>query len=232
MNFIENVKGSVSAAVETISDVAQNLVEKNRLNAQLNRLRLVMKNESNLMNRAYIALGKHYYNVEKGIDKEAVNTEKLFEIIDNSKTCIKKAQSRYNMLLKKQMNEPKEEIDITELEDITVACSNEEEYEETPFIKETEEPGNIVSFGYEQTEEQSAGDKLKQRAQEIKEKSKEAAKEIKDDVKDVAEDIAEESKEFYDKAKDFVQDTSEDIADATKNVVSDIKEAAEDADLF
>ena len=54
MAFIDNVRVGVSVAAQTISDVAQNIVEKNRLNAQLNRLRIIMRNESELINGKYI----------------------------------------------------------------------------------------------------------------------------------------------------------------------------------
>ena len=65
MTFLDTVKGTVSTAVDTISSVTQTIVEKNRTNAKLNRLRLVMKNESELMNRADIALGKQHYEDAK-----------------------------------------------------------------------------------------------------------------------------------------------------------------------
>ena len=61
----DTVKSTVGTAVDTLSTVAQSFVEKNRTKAKLNRLRMVMKNESELMNRAYIALGKEYYEVLK-----------------------------------------------------------------------------------------------------------------------------------------------------------------------
>ena len=77
MTIFDSVKGTVNAAVDTISAVTQTIVEKNRTNAKLNRLRLVMKSESELMNRAYIALGKTYYDSEKR--QESV-TEKLLTV--------------------------------------------------------------------------------------------------------------------------------------------------------
>ena len=43
MTILDSVKGTVNTAVDTISTVAQTIVEKNRTNAKLNRLRLVMK---------------------------------------------------------------------------------------------------------------------------------------------------------------------------------------------
>ena len=43
MTFFDTVKGTVHTAADTISNVPQNVVEKNRTNAKLNRLRLIMK---------------------------------------------------------------------------------------------------------------------------------------------------------------------------------------------
>ena len=53
MTFFDTVKGTVNTAADTISNVTQNIVEKNRTNAKLNRLRLIMKCESELMNSIY-----------------------------------------------------------------------------------------------------------------------------------------------------------------------------------
>ncbi len=142
MTILETVKGTVCTAVETISSVTQSLVEKNRTNAKLNRLRLVMKSESELMNRAYIALGKQYYEKRKTEDFMPTDTQKkLFEVIDNSKAKIAKARDCYRKIVdsqndifygqavdsdeKKQPDEP--------IVDITVACSNENEYASLPF---------------------------------------------------------------------------------------------------
>ena len=80
MTILDSVKGTVNTAVDTISSVAQTIVEKNRTNAKLNRLRLVMKSESELMNRAYIALGKSFYeNTKKGESVSEEQQKKLFE---------------------------------------------------------------------------------------------------------------------------------------------------------
>ena len=78
MTIFGTVKETMNTAVDTISSVAQSIVEKNRVNAKLNRLRLIMKNESELMNRAYIALGKQFYEMQK--DK----TDKYYQGIDMS----------------------------------------------------------------------------------------------------------------------------------------------------
>ena len=52
MDILNTLKGTVGTVVDTVSTVAQNYVERNRTKAKLNRLRMVMKSESELMNRA------------------------------------------------------------------------------------------------------------------------------------------------------------------------------------
>lgn len=140
MTIFDTVKGTVNTAVDTISAVAQTIVDKNRTNAKLNRLRLVMKNESELMNRAYIALGKQYYEMQKkGEIVPNENQQKLAEVIDKSKAKIAKARECYRNIVDSRNDvfygTPDEEKDYssTDIVDITVACSNENEYETSPF---------------------------------------------------------------------------------------------------
>ncbi len=100
MTILDSVKGTVNTAVDTISTVAQTIVEKNRTNAKLNRLRLVMKSESELMNRAYIALGKVMYDSrKKGTGIDDAECEKLLKVIDSSKAKIAKARDATDRLL-------------------------------------------------------------------------------------------------------------------------------------
>lgn len=140
MTIFDTVKGTVNTAVDTISSVAQAIVDKNRTNAKLNRLRLVMKNESELMNRAYIALGKQYYEMQK--KGELISTEnqkKLTEVIDKSKAKIAKARECYRNIVDSQNDvfygspQPNNDFSSDDVVDITVACSNENEYNSSPF---------------------------------------------------------------------------------------------------
>lgn len=145
MEIFNTFFSSVNSAVDTISDVAQSFVEKNRTKAKLNRLRLVMKTESELMNRAYIALGKHYYETQKkGVDAKVDNEEQLFDVIEKSKAKIAKARDCYRKIVDSQNDyiyrsieseETKQDNDYNadDVVDITVACSNEGEYKSSPF---------------------------------------------------------------------------------------------------
>ncbi len=143
MTFFNTLKGTFGTAVETVSCMAQSFIEKQRTNAKLNRLRSVMKSESELMNRAYIALGKGYYEqIKKGEKPQTEREEKLVELIDNCKAKIAKARACYRKIIESQNEylytsvsndvgeKPFKKQDVV---DITVACSNESEYDSSPF---------------------------------------------------------------------------------------------------
>lgn len=165
MTIFDTVKGTVTTAVDTISSVAQTIVDKNRTNAKLNRLRLVMKNESELMNRAYIALGKQYYEMQKKGDLEVTeNQQKLFEVIEKSKAKIAKARECYRDIVDSQNDifyGTPETVDYksADVVDITVACSNENEYESSPFESVSEAVEEVKEEIEEATE--SVAEKLK-----------------------------------------------------------------------
>ena len=154
MSFLDTLRGTVATAVDTISTVAQTLIEKNRTNAKLSRLRAVMKSESELMNRAYIALGKGYYEqVKKGEKPNTEREAKLVELIDNCKAKIAKARTCYRNIVESQNeflfntsveNKEDDTFEQKDVVDITVACSNENEYESSPFEKAEESGKDVV----------------------------------------------------------------------------------------
>ncbi|MGN0450363.1 MAG: hypothetical protein ACI4G0_08435 [Ruminococcus sp.] len=174
MMIFDTVKGTVSTAVDTISSVAQSIVEKNRTNAKLNRLRLVMKSESELMNRAYIALGKQLYESQKnGKAVSAENQEKLFEVIEKSKAKIARARECYRKIVDSQNDifygNPDEEKDYSsnEVVDITVACSNESDYKSSPFESIEAQVKTAVDEIKDEVEE--TAEKVEEKAEELKE---------------------------------------------------------------
>ena len=153
MSFVDTIKGTFSVAVDTISTVAQTLIEKNRTNAKLNRLRAVMKSESELMNRAYIALGKGYYEqIKKGAKPNSEREKKLVALIDSCKAKIAKARACYrdivesqnDYLFKTAADKEEELFEQKDVVDITVACSNENEYESNPFEKAKQKGTDVV----------------------------------------------------------------------------------------
>ena len=202
MAIMDTLKDTVNSAVNTISSVTQSLVEKNRTKAKLNRLRLVMKNESEMMNRAYIALGKQYYEMQKKGDIQLDDKQKqLFKVIEDSKAKIARARNCYRTIVEsrdefiyklKDDAEPKYEAD--DIVDITVACSNESEYESSPF----EAVADAAEKPCESAEKKAEGfkDAAKETAEELKDSPKETAETAAEKVSAVAEDALDTDELF------------------------------------
>lgn len=197
MMIFDTVKGTVSTAVDTISSVAQSIVEKNRTNAKLNRLRLVMKSESELMNRAYIALGKQLYESQKnGKAVSAENQEKLFEVIEKSKAKIARARECYRKIVDSQNDifygnpDDEQEYSSSEVVDITVACSNESDYKSSPFESIEAQVKTAVDEIKDEVEE--TAEKVEEKAEEVAEKVEEKAEEIKEEITSADEETEAE----------------------------------------
>lgn len=145
MDFFDIIKKGLSNAFDAVSDTTQAIIEKNRVNSQLSKLRSAMKSECEMINRAYITLGKQYYEgKQKGKATPCENEEELFQIISESKARIKKAKERYRQIIENQTVEIVKKYDIGDLEDITVVCSNEDQYGESPFESDDTEESDIV----------------------------------------------------------------------------------------
>ncbi len=91
MNFLSNIGTGITQAIDTV-------VEKNRRLAYINRLNYVIKGETETLNRAYIALGKHFY---KNLNGETQNTEveRLCKVIEVAQERLKKAQDRLEYVI-------------------------------------------------------------------------------------------------------------------------------------
>jgi methyl-accepting chemotaxis protein len=194
MDFLNNVKGTVCNVVETVSNVAQSYVERNRTKAKLNRLRMVMKSESELMNRAYIALGKDYYELLKKGDGAALDEkqENLLKLIDNSKAKISRARDCYRRILEDQTEDlyttetNEKPVPQEDVVDITVACSNEDDYSSSPF------------------ENVSA-----------------AAEDVKDALEDTVDEVAEKAETTAETVKEKAEDTGCHISKAVKEALDE-----------
>ena len=169
MSFLNTLVGSLTAAVGAISTAAQNILDKKRTEAKLDRLRAVMKNESELMNRAYIALGKDYYEqIKKGEKPNSEREEKLVQLIDNCKARIAKARDCYRRILESQAEElfvcaadkKEEQFEKEDVVDITVACSNENEYKSSPFENKAEEKDLVEEIDDEFIDDESPIEEL------------------------------------------------------------------------
>ncbi len=90
MNFVDKVGAGFAGLVDTI-------VENNRKLAQLNRLEAIIRNETEVINHAYIALGKQYFKMLEGSAEESDMTQ-ICELIKFSEKRLKKAQARYDYI--------------------------------------------------------------------------------------------------------------------------------------
>lgn len=115
-----------------VSDAVEYVVEKNRVQAQQNRLRMVMRNEADHINKAYVALGKYYYENLRGKDDTEEN--RLYcETIDKSTERLKKAADRYRGLMEAQKRVIYDECAVVDDDgDITVCCSYDDEDTKQP----------------------------------------------------------------------------------------------------
>lgn len=167
MSILDTLKDTMCAAVDTISYLAQDFIEKNRTKAKLNRLRTVIKSECELMNRAYIALGKDYYEqLKKGGAPKTEREEKLMQLIDNCKAKIAKARDCYRRIVESQNaflytaeEDNGEDFEKQDVVDITVACSNENEYASNPFESKEDPKAEESSEGEESSEDEESPEK-------------------------------------------------------------------------
>ena len=100
MDFLRNLG-------ETFNDAVDFVIEKNRKFSKVTKLKKQIKKESNAVVKAYITLGKHYYNELRDVPN--YDMQKLCNSIDNSKKEIKR--------LKDKLEEVKNEVDLSEFEE-------------------------------------------------------------------------------------------------------------------
>ncbi len=133
MEIKQNVMDTLQCAVDTLSDVAHAVIEKNRIRAQANRLLVIIKGETNKINKAYIKLGKIYYAQINGKEIPDANEEILCEIIAQSEIRAEKARKRYFELLEAQRLE--NVVKSTSDDDCDLSVFDADEEDET--LKET-----------------------------------------------------------------------------------------------
>ncbi len=86
---------------KTASDTFNSIVDANATQAQKNRLKVVMRNESRIINETYIELGKYYYNSLRENSPE--NLENLCDKVDSAKKRLARAQVRYSEVLREEL---------------------------------------------------------------------------------------------------------------------------------
>jgi hypothetical protein len=121
LSFIEKISGA-------LSDSLDYLIDKNRQRAQLNRMATVIKNETEILNRAYIALGKHYY---KTLDGKAEDSDisQILDTIKSAKIRLKKAKTRYEYIFRYGVPTPgiRDDISVAYLDNDDITSCNRKE---------------------------------------------------------------------------------------------------------
>ena len=166
MNFVDKISGTLLQSIDYI-------IDKNRRCAQLNRLDVIIQNETEILNNAYIALGKIYLKkLEENGEETQAETEQIINLIQDSKIRLKKARARYNYTSKygvpkpgfnenDVVNEEQDSADIDEIdaetineeiddEDITIAyaepeAEKAEKTEETDSAKEVPDSDAVIN---------------------------------------------------------------------------------------
>ncbi|MEI3541540.1 MAG: hypothetical protein V8P98_01870 [Acutalibacteraceae bacterium] len=120
MDFLRNLGETFNGAVDFV-------IEKNRKFSKVTKLKKQIKKESNAVVKAYITLGKHYYNELRDVPN--YDMQKLCNSIDNSKQEIKR--------LKDKLEEVKNEVDLSDFEEFV------EDSEPIEINLEETEPENL-----------------------------------------------------------------------------------------
>ena len=190
MDFKDNIINGAKLAADAATDIAQALVEKSRLRANANRIRQVIKADTELKNQAYIELGRYYYeNLRDSADEELEN---LCVVVDKTTARISKASRKYVELLN-QSNDTKLKSENTEKIKTIVTDKAEK-------IKGSAEDkvADIKDFAKDTSK------KVKDKATDVSDKVKEKTATVGSKVKEKATDIKDKAKDKVDDLKSFI----------------------------
>lgn len=179
MSILDKIGAGITSTVEVI-------VEKNRQLAQLNRLSAIIRTESEVINHAYAALGKHYYKILDKTENETDMTG-ICEVIRFSEERRRKAQARYDYI--KAFGMPKKVMDTADM--IHYTESGFDSFTETPSEQEIteEETGDITIAVAEDEADHQAAEAAKETPVSNKRRSHKKAEpadtEAEDDLTDL-----------------------------------------------
>lgn len=216
MDIKNDFKTGVKLCADAASDVAQALVEKSRLKAKANRIKQVIKSDTELRNQAYIELGRFFYeNYRNNANDEC---EALCVVVDKTTTRINKASRKYIEL-------------ISNSGDVKISSENTEKIKKLVVgkaekIKDT--TGEKVNDLKDKAKGKASdfGSRAKIKAQDFSVKAKETVADISNKAKDKVDDF----KAFIgpdEDIEDFVD--NDDILEEVANEAIDVEaeEAAE-----
>ncbi len=143
-NILESIGMSISHAVDCV-------VEKNRRSAQINRLKLVIRREERISEKAYIALGKYYYHNLR--DENDPVTEPHCAAVDQAARRMDRAITRLEEIFAQPQQEESEcascGYDCSSCQDF---CGCEEEPEEACCCETSQEEEACCEGGAKEEE--------------------------------------------------------------------------------
>ncbi len=122
MDFLRNLGETFNGAIDFV-------VEKNRKFSKVAKIKKQIKKESNSVVKAYITLGKHYYNELRDVPNYEM--QKICYSIDTSKKELKR--------LRDKLEEVKNEVNLSEFEEFV---ENEEPTEAEILFNDSEDKSN------------------------------------------------------------------------------------------
>jgi hypothetical protein len=217
-NVFDKVRSTVNTASDTLSTVTQNIVEKNRNKTKLNQLKSSMKAEIELLNNAYIELGKEYYALLKkgeGVSADK-SQENLVKKIDNSKAKIARSLEHYRSIKENRIDAPHEDR-----KDIAVTQYNKEEYSRP--IKNTTD---IVHKTVKNVSE-TVKDKAEIISEPIEKKAEVIPEPIEEKAEIIPEPIEEKTEVIPEPIEEKAEVIPEPIEEKTEVIPEPIEEKAE-----
>lgn len=122
---------------KTVEKAFYKVEEKNRVTAQVNRLRAIMKREERAAEKEYITLGRYYYQNLR--DSQNPVTEKHCAEIDEIEKRINRSLDQLENIYYRIAKAKKEEIEEVTLDDVEEVVPPKEEKEDLPFAEENTE---------------------------------------------------------------------------------------------
>ncbi len=173
MAIKDSIKSGVEFTVDTVSEIAAAIAEKNRIRGQLNHIKKLIKTDSATRDQAYIELGRFFYeNLRENASPE---NEAICAVIDAASDRISKASLKYMELLNLQ-NETK------------IRSENAEKIK-----KVVSEKASVTAKAAKEK-----GAELGKKAKDIAAQGVEKAKDIAGGIKNKATDTVDDVKERFD----------------------------------
>ncbi len=202
-----------NTASDTLTNVTQNIVEKNHNKTKLNHLKKEMRSELESLNRAYIELGKEYYNLLNKGDSAPLNDKQahLLKDIEKSRTKIASDLKCYRAILEIKTEEPRGNIAKT-----TAEIS---EKKTAPVTEPVEEKAEIVP---EPTEE-----KIETVIEPVEEKTEIVVEPVKEKTAPVTEPVEEKAESVIEPIEEKAEPVIEHVEEKAEPVIEPVEEKAE-----